>query len=515
MRDHKLIEVPVLVAGAGPTGLCAALLLARHGVESLTVERHPGTSIYPRATGINVRSMEVLRSLGLEETVRAASFDGTPRVARSSTLVDPEVELSPSISSQCSDVSPCEWTPCSQRELEPILAAAVRAERCAQLRFGAELVSFKQDGTGMIAEVIDRAKHEVSEVRCDYLIAADGARSQIRDRLGIAMHGPGDLKPCVSIHFSSDLRRRLPRTPNFLHFVASDGVSGVFVPVDSHRGWVFILPQSERIDQDLSPDRAADLVRVGAGLGDLKIDVLGVVPWMMQADWADQWRAGNVFLAGDAAHRMTPAGGLGMNTGIQDVHNLCWKLAAVLQGSASSSLLDTYAVERMPVAQRNVQRSVDLISAPETAEASALEVDLGFVYMSAAMIPDGSSPNALAGARAPHAWLGDGVERTSTLDLFGPHWTLITGPRGEEWVRPAMRTEISLKHRIVASAVCDKFGIQAGGAVLVRPDGHVAWRQPAAVSCPSRALATAIDRLLASNGSDSSGRTFLRSCRGS
>ena len=507
MRDHKLVEVPVLVAGAGPTGLCAALLLARHGVESLTVERHPGTSIYPRATGINVRSMEVLRSLGLEATVRDASFDGTPNVARSSTLVDIDVELSASLGAQSGDISPCDWTPCSQRELEPILAAAVEAEPCAELRFGAELVSFKQDGSGVIAEVLDRAKHEVSQVRCEYLIAADGARSQIRDRLGIAMHGPGDLMPCVSVHFSSDLRRRLPKTPNFLHFVANDGVFGVFMPTDSHTRWVFALPQSDRIDQGLGTERAADLVRVGAGLGDLKVDVLGVVAWMMQADWADQWRAGNVFLAGDAAHRMTPAGGLGMNTGIQDVHNLCWKLAAVLQGSAGLSLLDTYAVERKPVAQRNVQRSVALISAPENAEAPALEVDLGFVYASAAVIPDEPAPNALAGARAPHAWLGDGVERTSTLDMFGPHWTLVTGPRGEEWVRVARRTEISLKHRIVAPAVCDRYGIQADGAVLVRPDGHVAWRQPGAMSCPSQALGMAIDRLLASNGLDGSGRS--------
>ena len=508
MRDHKLIEVPVLVAGGGPTGLCAALLLARHGIESLTVERHPGTSIYPRSTGINVRSMEVLRSLGLEEAVRAASFEGMPGVARSSTLVDPDFEVSPSFGQQSGDMSPCEWTPCSQRELEPILAAAVAAEPCAELRFGAELVSFKQDRCGVVAEVLDRAKHEVSLVRCEYLIAADGARSQIRNRLGIAMHGPGDLMPCVSIHFASDLRRRLTRTPNFLHFVGDDEVFGVFIPTDSHSLWALAIPLRDRIDGHLSAERAAELVRVGAGLSDLNVEVLGMVTWMMQADSADQWRAGNVFLAGDAAHRMTPAGGLGMNTGLQDVHNLCWKLAAVLQGSAGSCLLDTYALERMPVAQRNVKRSVDLISVPETAEQPALEVDLGFVYASAAVIPDESGPDALAGARAPHAWLGDGAERTSTLDLFGPHWTLITGPRGDEWVRVARRRETSLAHRVVAPGVCERFGIQADGAVLVRPDGHVAWRQRAAAPSAAAALRTALERLLARTRSDGGGHRF-------
>ena len=497
MSGHRLVEVPVLVAGAGPTGLCAALLLARLGIGSLTVERHPGTSIYPRSTGINVRSMEVLRSLGLEEAVTAASFDGMPGIARSSTLVDPEVELSPSSISEAGDISPCAWTPCSQSALEPILAVAVAAEHCAELRFGAELVSFKQDRCGVIAEVLDRATHEVTQVRCEYLIAADGARSPVRDRLGITMRGPGDLMPCVSIHFASDLRSRLARTPNFLHFVGRDEVVGVFIPTDGHSRWVLVVPVRDRTAEDLSAERAAELVRVGAGLCDLDVEVLGMVPWMMQADSADQWRAGNVFLAGDAAHRMTPAGGLGMNTGIQDAHNLCWKLAAVLQGSAGPSLLETYEAERMPVAQRNVKRSVDLIRAPQAAEQSALEVDLGFLYSSAAVLPDESGSNPRTGGRAPHAWLDDGVERKSTLDLFGLRWTLITGPRGYEWIRVARRRETSLRHRVVAPSVCDRFGIHPDGAVLVRPDGHVAWRMPASAPSAAAALRTALKRLLA------------------
>ena len=511
------VEVPVLVVGAGPTGLCASLLLSQYGVNSLTVEKHAGTSIYPRATGINTRSMEILRSLGLEDDVRRASFGVTARIARSRVLVDPEPELSPSFRDDSQKASPCWWTSCSQYELEPILLRAATAHPDAQLLFGTELLGFDETGEGIIAQIADRASRRVREVRCRYLIAADGAKSLVRERLGIRMHGVGDMGRNVSIHFRADLRKRMPGQPHFLQFVQNDGVMGIFIPTDSDSRWVLGVSAMAG-GESVSPERAVQLVRLASGVHDLEVELLARVAWMMQADSAERWRDGNVFLAGDAAHRMTPAGGLGLNTGIQDVHNLCWKLAAVTQGWAGPRLLDTYEVERMPVGSYNVQRSAGLITGDSEAEVTALDVDLGFTYASAAVAADGTlppqlgaeyEPSARPGARAPHLWLGQGPGKVSTLDLFGPRMTLLTGARAQMWFQAAdtiaTTTSTPLTHRVIGwglethdagRAWRELYGVEEGGAVLVRPDGHVAWRRPTAVPCPARDLGHALDAVL-------------------
>jgi putative polyketide hydroxylase len=240
----------------------------------------------------------------------------------------------------------------------------------------------------------------------------------------------------------------------------------------------------------LTPERATELVRKGAGVPGLPVDVAGLVPWSMQADSAERWRVGNVFLAGDAAHRMTPLGGLGLNTAIQDVHNLCWKLAAVLQGWAGPELLQSYEVERRPVAQANLDRSVSLAGdAGAAGPRTALDFDLGFQYASSAIVADGSEPSrridgdyepaARPGWRAPHVWLGRGRDRVSMLDLFGPRFTLLTGRRGGPWLEAgtAVAGEFAVPLRTLnVSETSWKvlYGVEATGAVLVRPDGHVA-----------------------------------------
>jgi 2-polyprenyl-6-methoxyphenol hydroxylase-like FAD-dependent oxidoreductase len=508
VTSSSAIDVPVLIVGAGPTGLCASLFLSKHGVRSLTVERHPGTSIYPRATGINVRSMEIFRSLGLEDEVRRASFKVAARVGKSQYLVDPDPELSPSFRGNASEVSPCDWTSCSQYELEPILLRAAASESCAQLLFGTELLAFGQNVDGITARVMDLTTGVVREVRSKYLIAADGSKSRVREQLGIAMQGAGELMQNVSIHFAAPLREHLPQGPNFLHFVQNDDVSGIFLPTNGDSRWMFAVPQAS---VPMSSERAAELVRKGAGVPDLEVDVLGTVSWTMQADLAERCRLGSVFLAGDAAHRMTPAGGLGMNTGIQEVHNLCWKLAGVLQGWAGAAHLDTYEDERMPVARYNVARSVNLITGADAGERTALDVDLGFTYESRAVVRDSSSalqisdgdyaPNARPGSRAPHCWLGESIDRISTLDLLGPRWTLLTGEGGELWRQSAdavtNQMGMPLVHRLIGGRAWRVlYGVDECGAVLVRPDGHVAWRQTTRVSSPALHLGAALRSVL-------------------
>lgn len=497
MTALSVVEVPVLVVGAGPTGLSASLLLSRHGVESLTVERHPGTSIYPRATGINARTMEIFRSLGVEAEVRSAAFTAVRRIATSEVLVDGDAPSTPVPVDSTAPLSPSGWTSCSQYELEPILARAAASRSATRLQFGTELVEFEQTGRGITAQIVDRATDRMTEVRCRFLIAADGARSRVRDRVGIETRGPGALMEFLSIHFRAPLRQVLGHEPDFLHFVANG--PGLFAPTDNSSRWMFAVPGRE-----LTPTQAIELVRAGSGVPNLEVEILGMVPWTMQADWAESWRSGDVFLAGDAAHRMTPAGGHGLNTGVQDVHNLCWKIAAVVQGWAGPGLLDTYQAERLPVAQFNATRSVALIGGdPHANDRSDAGIDLGFVYESSAVIPDGNPvTTARPGTRAPHMWMGSEMFRTSTLDLFGPRFTLLAGSQDGAWCRAAETIgrdlEIPMAQRkMFGDRWHSLYGVGETGAVLVRPDGHVAWRRAAAAADHAAELGTAVSAILA------------------
>jgi putative polyketide hydroxylase len=488
----------------------------------LLVEKHPGTSIYPRATGINVRSMEIFRSLGFRDDVHRASFKAEPRIAFSRVLTDEEPGVSPSFRPDHFDASPEEWTSCSQKALEPILLRAASSCRQAQVLFGTQLLGFEESSTGITAQIGDRATGQLREVRCRFLIASDGSKSSTRQRLGVRMVGPGVLSHNISIHFSAPLSRHLPHGPNFLHFVQNDDARGMFVATDSGSSWVFAVPHDPEHGESsdsITRERAVELVRKGAGIPGLDVEVVGIVPWTTEADSAERWRVGRVFLAGDAAHRMTPAGGLGMNTAIQDVHNLCWKLAAVLQGWGGPGLLDTYEAERCPVAQQNLDRSVGLITG-RSDDRSALDFDIGFSYTSSAVVPDeldlraiNGDPYAQVGSRAPHVWL-DPDRQVSTLDWYGRSFTLLTGVEGEDWreaagtVADEMQVPMLVKHPMAGNrghescsqAWTAAYGIAAAGAALIRPDGHVAWRRAAGVACPTNELRGVFEGVLSRRG---------------
>jgi putative polyketide hydroxylase len=524
-----VVEVPVLIVGGGPTGLTASVLLSRSGVASLTVERHPGTSIYPRAIAINTRSMEIFRGLGLEGQIRAAGFDAEPRLAVSTTLVDPNVVVSPSLGTPDTGVSPSEFTLCSQFALEPILRRDVESSPHARVWFNTELVAFEQDADGVRALVVDREHGHRTEVRANHMLAADGANSFVRRQLGLELVGTGGFGHNIAIHFEAPLMAHLPRRPIFLHFVQNDRARGLMFTTDGASRWVFNTgydPDAGETPGDFTTSRCVQLIRDGSGVAGLDVKVRALIPWEMHGDMATGFRVGNVFLAGDAAHRMTPAGGLGMNTGIQDAHNLAWKLAAVQHGWADESLLETYEVERRPVAQGNVDRSVTLARngatptagapahlpgapSPPPGARTAIDFDMGFAYASAAVVRDEAPvdpgdgdyhPDARPGFRVPHCWLVDRDHRVSTHDLLGTHFTLFHGGATDQWERAAStvtaRTRVPLATQTLATAsgvdAHRLFGISASGAVLVRPDGHVAWRQPRAAASPARDLYDAL-----------------------
>ncbi len=358
-------DTPVLIAGGGPAGLAAALLLARHGVPPLLVERHAGTSIHPRARGLNVRTMEILRTVGLEGDVRDAG--AALATSRYMLFVDtlageeirrvPDADLLP-VGEALARVTPCDWGRCAQDELEPVLATAARAHG-ADLRFGTDLVSFSQDADGVSATLADRATGAHRAVRAQYLVAADGAHSLVRESLGVPMAGlgpvsRGQLGHFVNVYFRANLSDLVRGREFILCFVERPGAESLLLAVNNADRWLFNVeydPDRGETPDAFTPARCVALIKAAIGLPDLDVEILSVLPWEGAALIADRFQAGRAFLVGDAAHVMPPAGGFGLNTGVQDAHNLAWKLALVLKGTADPALLDTYEAERRPVAR--------------------------------------------------------------------------------------------------------------------------------------------------------------------
>jgi putative polyketide hydroxylase len=515
------IEVPVLIVGGGPVGLCTSLLLSRLGVLSLLVERHPATSIHPRARGLSVRTMELLRTWGLEHEVRDAgrSLENSTDVVWAESLAGPEKRRVAALGrgGDIQSVSPTSGCACAQDELEPVLLAKAQGYGVGSIVFGHELLGFEPGAAQVTATVREIGTGREMTVRAAYLVAADGAPSGVREALGVARRGPGILSQQVSIYFDAPLGGLVTDRPAVLYYVENAAIRGVFAAVDNADRWAFNLarpPDWNQSSAEIPAGRCVELVRLAAAVPDLPVRLLAVLPWDMAAQTAERFRAGRVFLAGDAAHVIPPSGGHGLNTGIQDAHNLAWKLSGVLAGWAGPSLLDTYEAERLPVARFVTEQALLNLRQPGRPEQYAtLGLTLGVSYDSAAVVPDGTPAPEVAnsvtdyvsvarpGSRAPHAWLRRNGERISTIDLFDTEFTLLAGPSGQRWRDAAAKTARELGVPISPCTVgqggdladedgtwAQLYGIGSDGAVLVRPDGYVAWRSAAADTEPQAEL---------------------------
>jgi 2-polyprenyl-6-methoxyphenol hydroxylase-like FAD-dependent oxidoreductase len=508
------LDVPVLIVGGSLVGMSTALLLGHYGVRALAVEHHRGTAIHPRAAQISQRTMEILRTVGVEQIVRersAAQFVQDGSIMAVETLAGRELAyFIANLNESVRDYSPTERVFISQSLLEPLLRA--RAEELgATLRFATDMESFEQDGDGVTAVVVDRDTGARETVRASYLVAADGAHSRIRERLGIGMRGRGTFSNSVTVYFKADLAPLLRGRNLSVIYVNHPALRGFFrIEKPFDRGFLAInaLGDADRPQTDVSTGlteaRCLELVRLALGAGDVPIAIENVMPWKAEANVAERFQEGRVLLAGDAAHVMPPNGGFGGNTGVQDAQNLAWKLAAVLQRSAAPALLTTYEPERRPVAEltveqayaRYVTRTAPYLAADGVqAVEHDLNVELGYAYRSAAVIGDreGGPPHehpshskGRPGTRAPHVWLERNGERISTLDLFGRRWVLLTAADGGAWADTrqdvARPVDVDVQ-RIGAGGLTDpagmfneSYGLTPTGAVLVRPDGFVAWR---------------------------------------
>ncbi|GAA3170261.1 MULTISPECIES: FAD-dependent oxidoreductase [Streptomyces] len=541
MKTTETVRVPVLVVGGSLVGLSASLFLGRLGVEHLLVERHSDTSRHPRGRGNNVRTMELYRTAGVEDRIREAAsvLADNHGILQAPSLTGEEQqwlfrEMDPG--GQLGRFSPAGWCLCSQNDLEPVLVRAAR-ELGGDLRFSHEMLSFDQDPDGVTALVKSSETGEHLTVRADYVIAADGPRSPARDRLGIAMTGPGALFHNVSITFRAPGLAEVVGDRHFIACYLTDpDADGALLPVDNHTHWVFHAPwhpESGETLEDFTDARCADHIRRATGALDLDVEITGKAPWHAAERVAERYGSGRVFLAGDSAHEMSPTGAFGSNTGIQDAHNLAWKLAAVLDGSAGPGLLASYEAERRPVAQatsaRASARSAEhshpgydpAPAATGARQKGVLTVALGYAYPRGAVVgaaedlpvvPDRMQLTGAPGTRAPHLWLRSGATRRSTLDLYERSFVLLTGSAGTAWriaaAAVAAAWSLPLDCYAVGDAPGDDFAPEGGadwaeahgttpdGAVLVRPDGFVAWRAPGAVDDPEAALRDVLGRLL-------------------
>jgi 2-polyprenyl-6-methoxyphenol hydroxylase-like FAD-dependent oxidoreductase len=532
-------EVPVVFAGGGLVGLSTAMFLAQHGIASVAVERLQQGSQLPRAAFFHMRTLELFRSAGIEDEVRARSleeFEPEGSIVLMDTLSGKVLRgLVPDLNAGVDAFSPCRRLFITQPGLEPILRR--RAEGSgARVLNGFEVTDFEQDADGVTTTVTNLATGQEQTLRSRYLVGTDGAHSRVRDCAGIEFDGRGVFSNSVTIYFKAPLAPLMARTNYSVIYIGNSHLGGFFrLDKDQNSGFLVVntagdtsRPEASSPANDVREATLIAHVRHAAGVADLPVTITGVARWRATSDVARRFRHGRVFLAGDAAHLMPPNGGYGGNTGIHDGHNLAWKLALVLKGIAGPGLLDTYEAERRPASAftveqaytRYVTRTAPFLGKEDYQPlADDFDIELGYLYRSTAIISEQpattnwtphehpSESRGRPGSRAPHVWLESEGRRLSTLDLFCGPFVILAGPEATGWPEAARAatdrlTGLHLEtHRIGrglndAGGFTAAYGLSPSGATLIRPDGFVAWRSPEAVADGASALTTALAAIL-------------------
>lgn len=502
-------DVDVVIVGAGPVGLAAALLCERARLTGVVFERHAHRPEHPKARGIRLRASELARLWGFDEALRAVSMPGeTHRFIYTTTLSGEEIARTAPAQGVTSSWASTTQYRVAQDHLEELLERqlAVESNR-VKLRVGQKVVGIEQDDTGVTVTLEDEGGI-LTTTRARYVIAADGVASTVRKLMGLTL---GDRRPAPywhSVFWHSNLADLTRHRPAIMYYTQTgvDSLVGI-APAGGVDRWVLIMqrPASDDRPAPLSDDEARAVIRTAVDRADLEIDVVSTATFRISADVVERYRVGRVFLAGDAAHSLPPTGGFGINTGFADIHNLVWKLVSVLGGEAPASLLDSYETERREVALSNAawstvnsKRFIALkkalaaddrpeivrLVAEQSAHVDPVELDLGFSYAPTADNARPSYERLTLGARAPHAPVEspDGV--ISTLDVFDRGFTIIVAPQSQ-WLK-SVREQTEMSHLVVLvlgeprlagadELLRQRYDLGRRGVVLVRPDGHVAW----------------------------------------
>ncbi|WP_189338516.1 FAD-dependent monooxygenase [Sphingobium sp. SCG-1] len=556
-------DIDLLIVGAGPAGLLASIIASKLGLTHQVVERRAGLHTEPSAHVLKTHSMEVYRRLGMAHSIVA---QGTPESLQQCVtwcesvtgviygklnLVGQKGRVP-----RFTEISPAHSVNIPQSVVEPILHARAKALGGDNIvSFETYFRGFSQDGDGVISTLEDGAGTRA--VRSRFLIGADGAGSRVRRAAGIDVEGPPALANFLAIHIHSDVRPLLERAPGVLFFIHTPDLEGFFIMHQPNGSQVLMM----RYDPDLTPfesfgeAQCRDIIRQAIG-ADHAFTVAAIDRWAMTAQVARDYRRGRVLLVGDAAHRFPPTGGLGLNTGVEDVENLIWKLGAVLRGHANMTLLDSFAEECRPIAIRNTKQSVtnrirmaevaaaigadgsdadfraaieELRSDPGGARAQAaqqavddqlphfsfLELEMAATPLSGAFLPaersvaqplapvEGYLPSFAPGSHIPHLWIAPDV---STIDMLRfDSFTLFVPKEDEAAWRSAVAelpgqgmpvgvVALSGDMRSDRASAADYWG-DTPYAVLVRPDGRIAWVEPAALRDRAGALRDALHKV--------------------
>lgn len=519
------MKTPVLIAGAGPVGLCLSGDLAWRGIASVSVEMGDGVVTQPKMDMPHIRTMEFCRRWGIVAEVENAGYNRQwPQDNIWATALIGGFELGRQPFPCCADEpypaqSPQRRERCPQNFFDPVLARWAGGVPGAERRYFTELVDFTRHSGGVTAVIRDVRSGGKEEIEAQYLIGCDGAASMVREKLDIGMTGNRVLTYTTNVIFRSrDLAAKQDIACGYRYIlIGPEGTWATLVAIDGFDHYRFSLVGSlDRAALDEDGLRAAIARAIG---GECDIEILSTMPWTRRELVAESFGGGRVFLAGDAAHQLSPTGAFGMNTGLQEAMDLSWKLEAMLRGWGGPSLMESYELERKPVAARNVREAAANLSRmletrarkppPEIFERGArgeaargeygawytermshewftVGIHIGYRYGNSPIcIPDGEAPPPLdaanyiqsshAGCRAPHVWLADG---RSTLDLFGRGFALLRlgadPPDSATIVEAARRRGVPLVVTDIREAAVS--AVYAKKLVLVRPDGHVAWR---------------------------------------
>lgn len=543
----------VIIVGAGPVGLGAALELARFGVRSVLIEKHDDTSWHPKTRVFNTRTMEIARGWGPAVYKRLRSIDAPDgwkspiRFLSSLTGEEYGAIDTKGFAGPGPEISPALALLSSQEKVEKILLDAVRATNLVDERFGTEALRVVKGGATGDDEAVVEIKHTASgktaRLSGAALIAADGAASRIRGELGLHLEGPQGLSHIINCYFKADIERHIAHRKGCILFVSNERATGVLQPLDAVGRWlcqIGVTPEQWSLDV-FTKAQAQDWIRAATGIADLEAEIVTMGLWRLNATIVERLVQGRVMFCGDAAHQFPPTGGLGVNSGVQGMHNAMWKLAYCVQGKAGWPLLETYQTERHQLTQRIVDQSLQnsinvnrIFAAAAKGGESGLSTDdvvassrrygnhsgveFGAAYASPAVIGDGTSAptvtdtysdyiqSATPGCRAPHVWLGQPDAQLSTLDLIGPSFTLLAAPGGALWRAHAAEASRACGVPIVSYIVGEPglddhgtfahaYGLTSDGAVLIRPDGHIGWRSRSAAT--QTALIEALHNILA------------------
>ena len=536
-------ETPILVVGGGPVGLALAGDLGWRGCDCLLVEQSDGTIVQPRQDLVGIRTMEFCRRWGLVEAVEAAPYNrDCPQdnvYVAGSLARGWEIGRYPSPSmngARPPPESPARRERCPQNMFDPILRDFARSHATVSLRYRHRLVGLRTDGRGAVADIERTDTGARLEIRARFVVGCDGAGSAVREATGARLIGAPVLSYTTNLIFRcAGFEALHDKAPGYRFILLDDeaGTWATIVAIDGRDKWRMSIVRSSEDGRNLADEEVHAAIRRAVGR-DFDYELLSVMPWRRRELVAETFQsgpAGPVFLAGDAAHAMSPTGGFGMNTDVGDAVDLSWKLDATLAGWGGAQLLASYTAERRPIAERNAREASgnlarmlspgaqpgllepgtegdalrarvggDLATAM-LREWRTLGIHLGYFYGDSpicvaddtpppSLDPAVCEPTARPGSRAPHTDLGGG---RSTLDLFGRGFVLLTlgrsPPDPDPILRAARRRGVPIE--AVALRRPDIADLYEKILVLVRPDGHVAWRDD---SVPSNPMAL-VDRV--------------------